>query len=190
MSTSAYMKEFPLLGKGEMKKEQLATAILGPKPKDSRVVRENVVSAGSIPLQSQQPNQHMGWDPKNAMMQKHSECGKGTPSLSSADVNPKREDTSSKVSVLAKEHAHPPKGILRKPTEQFPENPLHSRSRSPPDTSQWTHIHRSLIEPTVLEEANISYRLDSDYVFIHRRLTGEEAKTLILRSCPLRVPIS
>ncbi|RYP64021.1 hypothetical protein DL769_006801 [Monosporascus sp. CRB-8-3] len=88
----------------------------------------------------------------------------------------------------------PIKGILRKPTEKFPENlnpdrvsvaPLGHNEDIPPG-ARWTKIDRKLVNPEALEEARERFEERSDYVVVLRVLSPDEIQKLADRTKEIR----
>ncbi|RYP66474.1 hypothetical protein DL770_008796 [Monosporascus sp. CRB-9-2] len=86
-----------------------------------------------------------------------------------------------------------PKGILRKPTEEFPKDPnpdwegvapLGRNEDVPP--FPWTKIPRELVSPEALTETGERFEERLDFVFVLRHLSGEEIQKLIDRTKGLR----
>ena len=128
-------------------------------------------------------------------------------SSSSANTKPKR-----KVRVLSPtpsadvdSRVHSPssprhetqgaKGILRRPTEHFPEHPQPFREgvaplgpvkREIPRNARWTKIDRRLVNPEALEHANERFEERQDYVIVLRVLTKEEIEQYVLITARLR----
>ena len=107
-----------------------------------------------------------------------------------------------------------PKGILRKPTERFPEHPsstregvarlntvsdrniasdvqfthstLQATKSGIPPGARWTKIDRSLVNPGALEEAKERFEERPDCVIVLRPLTKEEIQKLADRTSEIR----
>lgn len=90
-----------------------------------------------------------------------------------------------------------PKGILRKPTEKFPEDPEPIREGVAPHKSQlkgkdippnarWTKIDRRLVNPQALEEAKERFEERLDCVIVLRVLTKEDIQKLADRTRKIR----
>ncbi|KAL8790279.1 MAG: hypothetical protein Q9195_006437 [Heterodermia aff. obscurata] len=97
----------------------------------------------------------------------------------------------------ARHRAHEPKGILRRPTERFPEQtesyregvaPLGSvhKASSIPSNARWTKIDRRLVSPQALDFGNERYEERQDYVIVLRVLTKEEIELYALKTQELR----
>ncbi|KAF2482695.1 hypothetical protein BDY17DRAFT_324962 [Neohortaea acidophila] len=89
-----------------------------------------------------------------------------------------------------------PRGILKKPTEKFPEHPNQvregvaplkdaSKSGIPPG-ARWTKIDRRLVNPEALEEAKERFEERLDFVIVLRVLTKAEIQKLADRTKELR----
>lgn len=96
-----------------------------------------------------------------------------------------------------KEAPPAPKGILRKPTEKFPEDPEPIREGVAPHKSQlkgkdippnarWTKIDRRLVNPQALEEAQERFEERLDCVIVLRVLTKEDIQKLADRTRKIR----
>jgi hypothetical protein len=91
----------------------------------------------------------------------------------------------------------PVKGILRKPTKKFPEEPEPIREGVAPLTdalkgkdipvgARWTRIDRCLVNPEALEEAKERFEERVDCVIVLRVLTKEEIQKLADRTKEIR----
>ena len=104
----------------------------------------------------------------------------------SSDEVARRNKERSRVRVVspAREPAKKPKGILRPPTQKFPEDPASIREgvaplkdagkKGIPPNARWTKIDRRLVNPEALELGNERYEERPDYVIILRVLSKEE----------------
>ncbi|KAF2085471.1 hypothetical protein K490DRAFT_67630 [Saccharata proteae CBS 121410] len=100
-------------------------------------------------------------------------------------VSPPRHD---------KDSPPPPKGILRRPTEKFPEdpNPIRegvaplNKDKDIPPNARWTKIARKLVNPEALEEAKERFEERMDCVIVLRVLTKEQIQELATRTKELR----
>ncbi|KAF2184148.1 hypothetical protein K469DRAFT_689485 [Zopfia rhizophila CBS 207.26] len=103
------------------------------------------------------------------------------------------------VQIVAppKDPPAPPKGILRKPTEKFPEDPDPIREGVAPHKSQlkgkdipigarWTKIDRRLVNPEALEEAKERFEERMDCVIVLRVLTKQDIQKLADRTREIR----
>jgi zinc finger CCCH domain-containing protein 13 len=124
--------------------------------------------------------------------------------LSQALVAPAMEKSKSEPRVRivepAKEKEPEPlilKGILRKPTEKFPEDPNPIRegvaplkdakkSKGIPVDARWTKIDRKLVNPEALEEAKERFEERLDCVIVLRVLTREEIQKFADRTREIR----
>ncbi|KAF2648770.1 hypothetical protein K491DRAFT_708517 [Lophiostoma macrostomum CBS 122681] len=110
-----------------------------------------------------------------------------------------REQSGKSVQIVAppKEGEPKPKGILRKPTEKFPEHPDPIREGVAPHKSQlkgkdipvdarWTKIDRRLVNPEALEEAKERFEERMDCVIVLRVLTKSEIQKLADRTKEIR----
>lgn len=91
----------------------------------------------------------------------------------------------------------PPKSILRKPTEKFPEDPSPTRegvasptdakkSKDIPPDARWTKIDRWLVNPQALEESNERFEERRDCVIVLRVLPREDIQKLADRTKQIR----
>lgn len=90
----------------------------------------------------------------------------------------------------------PPRGILRKPTEKFPEHPetvregvaplKDTQKKGIPSTARWTKINRDLVNPQALEEARERFEERQDCVIVLRVLTLEEIQQFADRTKEIR----
>lgn len=90
------------------------------------------------------------------------------------------------------------KGILRKPTEAFPENPVVIREgiaprksqanddKSIPQGAKWTKIDRRLVNPQALEESGERFEERQEHVIVLRVLTKVEIQKLADRTSEIR----
>ncbi|KAL1794276.1 hypothetical protein ACET3X_007697 [Alternaria dauci] len=96
-----------------------------------------------------------------------------------------------------KEPVAPVKGILRKPTEKFPEDPEPIREgvaphkdalkgKDIPVGARWTRIDRRLVNPEALEQAKERFEERMDCVIVLRVLTKEEIQKLADRTKKIR----
>jgi hypothetical protein len=110
-----------------------------------------------------------------------------------------REQPSRSVQIVTppKEPLPQPKGILRKPTEKFPEDPEPIREGVAPHKSalkgkdippgaRWTKIDRRLVNPEALEEAKERFEERMDCVIVLRVLTKQEIQKLADRTSEIR----
>ncbi|KAF1957849.1 hypothetical protein CC80DRAFT_515346 [Byssothecium circinans] len=110
-----------------------------------------------------------------------------------------KEQPSRSVQIVTppKEPAPQPKGILRKPTEKFPEEPEPIREGVAPHKSQmkgndipvnarWTKIDRKLVNPEALEAAKERFEERLDCVIVLRVLTKQEIQKLADRTRAIR----
>lgn len=77
----------------------------------------------------------------------------------------------------------PPKGILKKAREKFPENPNHVREgvapldaakKGIPPEARWTRINRKLVNPEALEHEGVRFEEYPEYVIVLKVLSQEE----------------
>lgn len=81
----------------------------------------------------------------------------------------------------------PPKGILRQPTEKFPEDPKPiCEGDEKKSKERWTKIDRRLVNPEALEEAKERFKERPDFVIVRRVLMREEIQRLADRTREIR----
>jgi hypothetical protein len=98
---------------------------------------------------------------------------------------PKKEDT-----------PPPVKGILKQPTQKFPEHPnpfregvaplKDSTKKGIPPSARWTKIDRRLVNPQALEELGERFEERLDFVIVLRVLTKEEIQKFADRTTEIR----
>lgn len=89
-----------------------------------------------------------------------------------------------------------PKGILRKPTEKFPEHPnpiregvaplKDGKNKDVPSGARWTKINRSMVNPEALEEAQERFEERQEHVIVLRVLTKEDIQKFADRTKEIR----
>nr|POF22373.1 isoform 2 of nipped-b-like protein b [Quercus suber] len=84
------------------------------------------------------------------------------------------------------EEERKPKGILKKPTEKFPEHQNNATKKGIPPGARWTKIDRRLVNPESLNEAKERFEERLDCVIVLRVLTKEEIQRLADRTTELR----
>jgi hypothetical protein len=110
-----------------------------------------------------------------------------------------REEPSKAVQIVAppKEPLPQPKGILRRPTAKFPEDPEPIREgvaphksvmkgKDIPPNARWTKIDRKLVNPQALEEAKERFEERLDCVIVLRVLTKQDIQKLADRTKEIR----
>jgi hypothetical protein len=110
-----------------------------------------------------------------------------------------RESAGKSVQIVEppKEPVAPVKGILRKPTAKFPEDPEPIREgvaphkdalkgKDIPVGARWTRIDRRLVNPEALEQAKERFEERMDCVIVLRVLTKEEIQKLADRTKKIR----
>ncbi|KAF2853738.1 hypothetical protein T440DRAFT_545911 [Plenodomus tracheiphilus IPT5] len=110
-----------------------------------------------------------------------------------------RESSSRSVQIVTppKEAPPPVKGILRKPTSKFPEDPEPIREgvaphkdalkgKDIPVGARWTRIDRRLVNPEALEQAKERFEERMDCVIVLRVLTKEDIQKLADRTKKIR----
>jgi hypothetical protein len=128
------------------------------------------------------------------------------PRSKSADPNASLSEKERRVTIVEpskNEQAPEPaiKGILRKPTEKFPEHPNPIREgvtplkerlkkegggKEIPDGAKWTKIDRRLVNPQALEEKQERFEERQDYVIVLRVLTKDEIQEFATRTNEIR----
>ncbi|KZF23081.1 hypothetical protein L228DRAFT_142833 [Xylona heveae TC161] len=112
-------------------------------------------------------------------------------------VSPPEKEREKGKQLAIKEAAEAPiKGILKEPTQKFPEDPAPIREgvaplkeagkKGIPPTARWTKIDRRLVNPEALEEAHERFEERLDYVIVLRVLTKEEIQVLAAKTQQLR----
>ncbi|CBY02066.1 predicted protein [Plenodomus lingam JN3] len=110
-----------------------------------------------------------------------------------------RDASSRSVQIVTppKEAPQPVKGILRKPTSKFPEDPEPIREgvaphkdalkgKDIPVGARWTRIDRRLVNPEALEQAKERFEERMDCVIVLRVLTKEDIQKLADRTRKIR----
>ena len=110
-----------------------------------------------------------------------------------------REEPSKAVQIVSppRDPLPAPRGILRRPTAKFPEDPEPIREGVAPHKSQmkgkdippnarWTKIDRKLVNPQALEEAKERFEERLDCVIVLRVLTKQEIQKLADRTKEIR----
>lgn len=112
-------------------------------------------------------------------------------------AEPAERENRVRIVTPPKEVPPAPKGILRKPTQKFPEhpNPIREgvaplkdakRGKDIPPGARWTKIDRRLVNPEALEEAKERFEERMDCVIVLRVLTKEEIQKFADRTAELR----
>lgn len=111
-------------------------------------------------------------------------------------LSDKRENRVRIVDPPTEEESRRPKGILKRPTTKFPENPNAVREgvaplkdatkKGIPPGARWTKIDRKLVNPEALEEAKERFEERLDCVIVLRVLTKEDIQKLADRTKALR----
>ncbi|KAJ4349199.1 hypothetical protein N0V95_004782 [Ascochyta clinopodiicola] len=112
-------------------------------------------------------------------------------------LNPDAPGKSVQIVVPRKDQSPPIKGILRKPTEKFPEDPEPIREgvaphkdslkgKDIPVGARWTRIDRKLVNPEALERAKERFEERQDCVIVLRVLTKEEIQKLADKTKQIR----
>lgn len=107
-----------------------------------------------------------------------------------------RNDKRVAIVEPAKEEKQP-KGILRKPTDKFPEDPNPIREgvaplkdaksgKGAPPGARWTKIDRRLVNPESLKEAQERFEERQDHVIVLRVLNKDEIQKLADRTKEIR----
>ncbi|KAK3676894.1 hypothetical protein LTR78_003098 [Recurvomyces mirabilis] len=111
-------------------------------------------------------------------------------------LSDRRENRVRIVDPPTEEESRRPKGILKQPTQKFPEYPAQAREgalplketsvKGIPPGARWTKIDRRLVNPEALEEAKERFEERLDCVIVLRVLTKEEIQKLADRTRELR----
>ena len=112
-------------------------------------------------------------------------------------LNPDAPGKSVQIVVPRKDQSPPLKGILRKPTEKFPEDPEPIREgvaphkdslkgKDIPVGARWTRIDRKLVNPEALERAKERFEERMDCVIVLRVLTKDEIQKLADKTKQIR----
>lgn len=89
----------------------------------------------------------------------------------------------------------PPKGILRKPREKFPEPPnpvregvapLDAAKKGIPPSARWTRINRKLVNPEALEQEGVRFEEYADHVIVLKVLSQEEINKYTAKTYEIR----
>lgn len=90
----------------------------------------------------------------------------------------------------------PPKGILRKPREQFPEYPATVREgvaphkddkkKDVPRNARWTKIDRRLVNPEALEQDGVRFNEFVDHVIVLKVMDREEIEKYTQKTAEIR----
>ncbi|KAE8348528.1 hypothetical protein BDV28DRAFT_88083 [Aspergillus coremiiformis] len=107
----------------------------------------------------------------------------------------RQEDKKSESTTL-KDADSPPKGILKTPTDKFPEEPNPVREgvaplkdahkKGIPPGARWTKIDRRLVNPAALEAGRERFEERSDYVIVLRVLSKEEIQAYAVKTQEIR----
>lgn len=112
-------------------------------------------------------------------------------------LNPNAPGKSVQIVVPRKDQSPPLRGILRKPTEKFPEDPEPIREgvaphkdavkgKDIPIGARWTRIDRKLVNPEALDRAKERFEERMDCVIVLRVLTKEEIQKLADKTKQIR----
>ncbi|KAF7592633.1 hypothetical protein BBP40_012655 [Aspergillus hancockii] len=114
-------------------------------------------------------------------------------SPSTKDAN--QEDKLSE-STTSRDTDTPPKGILKTPTDKFPEEPNPVREgvaplkdahkKGIPPGARWTKVDRRLVNPAALEAGRERFEERSDYVIVLRVLSKEEIQAYAVKTQEIR----
>lgn len=127
---------------------------------------------------------------------------KDSADASSSDETGAKKPRSVRIVEPAKDSSPPPpkiKGILKKPTTVFPEDPnpikegalplpnsRTAKDKSIPSGARWTKISRELVNPQALEDAKERFEERLDCVIVLRVLTRKEIEALAARTREIR----
>ncbi|KAK5123663.1 hypothetical protein LTR85_002299 [Meristemomyces frigidus] len=111
-------------------------------------------------------------------------------------LSDRRENRVRIVDPPTEEEDRRPKGILKRPTQKFPEHPNEVREgvaplkdatkTGIPPGARWTKIDRKLVNPEALEDAKERFEERMDCVIVLRVLTKEEIQKLADRTREIR----
>ena len=169
--------------------------------RDSSLAREDnkpkVVEYGSIPVGSD----HSSPRPNDSEQPANSIHPSKPPGRRVRVVSPSPQRSTSTDSVPrrdARRRPHELKGILRRPTDRFPEHteshregvapldPLGPTHRNIPPNARWTKIDRRLVNPEALELGSERFEERQDFVIVLRVLSKEEIEQYALKTQELR----
>lgn len=131
-------------------------------------------------------------------VQKHELNGAPGPSqsLSKAGVSTSEDDKIVKPYPITRPRMPPPppRPILRRPRERFPEDPSPVRegvaplglAREIPVDARWTRIDRRLVSPEALEAGNERFEKRRDHLIVLRVLTKEEIQSYVTKTQEIR----
>ncbi|KAB8074325.1 hypothetical protein BDV29DRAFT_123561 [Aspergillus leporis] len=99
-------------------------------------------------------------------------------------------------STTSRDTDTPPKGILKTPTDKFPEEPNPVREgvaplkdahkKGIPPGARWTKVDRRLVNPAALEAGRERFEERSDYVIVLRVLSKEEIQAYAVKTQEIR----
>ncbi|KAE8152003.1 hypothetical protein BDV25DRAFT_151739 [Aspergillus avenaceus] len=106
------------------------------------------------------------------------------------------QDDNKPESPGSKDSDTPPKGILKTPTDKFPEEPNPVREgvaplkdahkKGIPPGARWTKVDRRLVNPAALEAGRERFEERPDYVIVLRVLTKEEIQAYAVKTQEIR----
>ena len=169
-------------------------------PKDGGRERSGTIEkGGEYPVPVSVPE---GEEPRRRRRRRHHKRSEERDSYSddsSDEKNPApREHRPSQVRVVSpgNDLESKPKGILRQPTEKFPEDPAPIREgvaplkeagkKGIPPNARWTKIDRRLVNPEALEQGNERFEERLEFVIVLRVLTKEEIEQYAQRTAEIR----
>lgn len=148
------------------------------------------------------PRHHRSYRPRRHHTQTRSEDSRSSSSFSSSSDS---EDDRRKrppprvVTPANEENSEPkpqPKGILRKPREQFPEYPATVREgvaphkddkkKDVPPNARWTKVDRRLVNPEALEQDGIRFNEFVDHVIVLKVMDREEIEKYTQKTAEIR----
>ena len=113
-----------------------------------------------------------------------------------SELNENRDNRVRIVEPPKEKEKEIPRGILRRPTEKFPEDPNPIREgvaplkdatkKGVPPGARWTKIDRRLVNPEALEEAKERFEERQECVIVLRVLTKEEIQKFADRTTEIR----
>lgn len=150
------------------------------------------------------PRHHRTYRPRRHHHHTHDEDSWSEPSSSSSSDSDSEDDRISRppprvVTPANEEKPEPkpaPKGILRKPREQFPEYPATFREgaaphkddkkKDVPRNARWTKIDRRLVNPEALEQDGIRFNEFVDHVIVLKVMDKEEIEKYTRKTAEIR----
>ncbi|KAF2264183.1 hypothetical protein CC78DRAFT_580689 [Lojkania enalia] len=202
----------------ERRKDSSKDAALDPDEEYRRRIRQEAERSGRLPLDREmsesdrererrrrkEERDRSRGPPSNVAEPAHSRYDDRSGNLTDSNIVQEPDSIDDKapprtVQIVAppKDPEPKPKGILRKPTEKFPEHPESIREgvaphkdaikgKDIPPNARWTKIDRKLVNPEALEEAKERYEERMDCVIVLRVLSKSEIQKLADRTREIR----